>query len=230
VSLGTYEHKSTLLFTGHSAGAATASLLYAHVRSEAVSPLASVASKFANVHCILFGCPPISISPLQQYIRKNGSSSSSLFLSFLNHGDPVIKADGGYIVRKCGWPLPAYADSREDWECEAVASFTGTIAKPKRLYVHSGSLFLMTLETDLSSVPAVRKVDNDELDGDAAISWRVHGIRVYKKRIDSLQAGRDCVEDLVLRGDNKEDSVIKTDTHSVVEDTISRGWLNIMFF
>ncbi|OAL42836.1 hypothetical protein IQ07DRAFT_606390 [Pyrenochaeta sp. DS3sAY3a] len=135
LSLSAVENGVTLLFTGHSAGAAIASLLYAHVRTTKVSSLAQVVARFESVHCIVFGAPPISIAPLQEHDRESSSSRCSLFLSLINDGDPITKAD----------------------------------AQP-----HCGV-------TDKH-----QRIDNNELDEDAVMTWRVHGIKVYRERIAAL--------------------------------------------
>jgi hypothetical protein len=194
-SLAEYEDRSTLLFTGHSAGAATASLLYAHVLSEETSPLITVANGFTNIHCILFGCPPVSIHPLQHHRREDDRSSRSHFLSFLNDGDPIIKADGVYIEKRLRGPRSTSSDACSlagDWKGKQMVPVTGLATKrSNRLFVHSGSTFLLTLDIESPSVTLIKEVDNDELDKEAAMLWRVHRISVYRTRIESCEAGRD---------------------------------------
>lgn len=92
----------SLLITGHSAGGAVASLLYSHMLAtskEAQSELNIVASFFKRVHCVTFGTPPISLRPLTKpddYNRRP-QLRKSLFLSFVNEGDPVARADKAYV-------------------------------------------------------------------------------------------------------------------------------------
>ena len=86
----------SLLMTGHSAGGAVASLLYAHMLAQdAQSELNLLTGCFKRVHCLTFGTPPISLLPLSsppiQRHRK------SLFMSFINEGDPVPRADKAYV-------------------------------------------------------------------------------------------------------------------------------------
>lgn len=82
----------SLLITGHSAGGAVASLLYAHMMSETVSSeLNHLTGFFKRVHCITFGSPPVSLLPLQK--PSHPRHQKSLFLSFINEGDPVPRAD-----------------------------------------------------------------------------------------------------------------------------------------
>ncbi|KAH8664578.1 Alpha/Beta hydrolase protein [Xylariales sp. PMI_506] len=88
----------SLLITGHSAGGAVASLLYSHILStsrKASSELNLLAGCFKRIHCINFGAPPVSIRPLVKPDRPE--LRKSLFLSFVNEGDPVARADKAYV-------------------------------------------------------------------------------------------------------------------------------------
>ncbi|CCC13894.1 hypothetical protein SMACR_07964 [Sordaria macrospora] len=92
----------SLLITGHSAGGAVAALLYSHILSttkEAQSELTAVAGCFKRVHCVTFGTPPISIIPLKkpEDYERRPELKKSLFLTFLNEGDPVARADKAYV-------------------------------------------------------------------------------------------------------------------------------------
>jgi hypothetical protein len=83
---------ASLLITGHSAGGAVASLLYAHMmNTELQSELSYLTGFFKRVHCITFGAPPISLLPLQK--PHDQRHKKSLFYSFINEGDPVPRAD-----------------------------------------------------------------------------------------------------------------------------------------
>ncbi|KAH6652571.1 Alpha/Beta hydrolase protein [Truncatella angustata] len=88
----------SLLITGHSAGGAIASLLYSHMLSisqAATSELNILTGCFKRVHCITFGTPPVSLLPLAKPDRAE--LKKSLFLSFINEGDPVARADKAYV-------------------------------------------------------------------------------------------------------------------------------------
>lgn len=91
----------SLLITGHSAGGAVASLLYSHMLSmsqAAASELNSLTGRFKRVHCVTFGTPPVSLLPLQKPSPEvNPELRKSLFLSFVNEGDPVARADKAYV-------------------------------------------------------------------------------------------------------------------------------------
>jgi hypothetical protein len=92
----------SLLITGHSAGGAVAALLYSHMLSVskgAESELTRLAGRFRRIHCVTFGAPPVSLLPLQKPDDEESRSRlrKSLFLSFINEGDPVARADKAYV-------------------------------------------------------------------------------------------------------------------------------------
>ena len=94
----------SLILTGHSAGGAVASLLYAHMIAQNVSSELKVLAQcklthnmppegsaegiedFKRIHCFTFGAPPVSLLPLRKPDSREFQSSS--FLSFINEGDP----------------------------------------------------------------------------------------------------------------------------------------------
>ncbi|KAJ5163981.1 uncharacterized protein N7500_005811 [Penicillium coprophilum] len=89
----------SLVFTGHSAGGAVASLLYLHLLSESPavrSELTHLRGCFKHIHCVTFGAPPISLRPLQ--LSPTARRSKSIFFAFINEGDPVSRADKGYFL------------------------------------------------------------------------------------------------------------------------------------
>ncbi|KZL75054.1 lipase class 3 [Colletotrichum tofieldiae] len=88
----------SLLITGHSAGGAVASLLYSHMLAtsrQAESELNILTGCFKRVHCVTFGTPPVSLLPLKRPDRPE--LRKSLFLTFVNEGDPVARADKAYV-------------------------------------------------------------------------------------------------------------------------------------
>lgn len=90
--------RCSLLITGHSAGGAVAALLYSHMLSssrEAESELRALSGFFGQIHCVTFGSPPISLLPLQK--PQGRDLRESLFLSFINEGDPVTRASTAYV-------------------------------------------------------------------------------------------------------------------------------------
>ncbi|KAK0636386.1 Alpha/Beta hydrolase protein [Bombardia bombarda] len=92
----------SLLITGHSAGGAIAALLYSHMLSTskaAESELNILTGCFKRVHCITFGTPPVSLMPLTkpEDFDRRPQLRKSLFMSFINEGDPVARADKAYV-------------------------------------------------------------------------------------------------------------------------------------
>lgn len=91
---------SSLLITGHSAGGAVAALLYAHMHSSsraARSELSGLAGSFKRIHCVTFGAPPVSLLPLGRAGQVKGAKGKSVFLAFVNEGDPVVRAEKAYV-------------------------------------------------------------------------------------------------------------------------------------
>ncbi|OAP59465.1 hypothetical protein AYL99_06763 [Fonsecaea erecta] len=101
----------SLLITGHSAGGAVASLLYAHMLAETVeSELNILTDCFKRVHCVTFGAPPVSLLPLQKPDTADGRLRKCLFHSFMNEGDPVVRAEKAYVkslVDLLSRPIPS---------------------------------------------------------------------------------------------------------------------------
>ena len=88
----------SLLITGHSAGGAVASLLYSHMLATTItSELTLLTNYFKRVHCITFGAPPVSLLPLQKPNSADPRLRKCLFHSFINEGDPVVRADKAYV-------------------------------------------------------------------------------------------------------------------------------------
>ncbi|EXJ64499.1 hypothetical protein A1O7_00835 [Cladophialophora yegresii CBS 114405] len=101
----------SLLITGHSAGGAVASLLYAHMLSTSVqSDLNILTGCFKRVHCVTFGAPPVSLLALQKPDTTDGRLRKCLFHSFINEGDPVVRAERAYVkslVDLLSQPVPS---------------------------------------------------------------------------------------------------------------------------
>ncbi len=88
----------SLLLTGHSAGAAVASLLYAHMLSETIkTELNILTGCFKRIHCITFGAPPCTLLPLTKPSNSEKRLRKSMFLSFINEGDPVSRIEKPYL-------------------------------------------------------------------------------------------------------------------------------------
>jgi hypothetical protein len=163
-----------LLFTGHSAGGAIASLLYAHIASVRYSPLSCATKAFSRIHCIIFGCPPVSKYPLP-YPRK----INSLFLNFLNEGDPITRADRGFLAKKCAWLRPHGHSTIEPSQSKS------------RLFLNSGTIVLLRKVKDQSSrlgSTIIQEIDNDGLERRNTLLLAAHTIAVYKERVNRLSS------------------------------------------
>lgn len=177
---------SALLFTGHSAGGAIASLLYAHIASIQESSLSRATGSFPHIHCIVFGCPPISTLPLPRFPATHSEAMPSCFLSFLNEGDPIVKADRDLLARKHPW-LYRRCDSKGALQ-DGIDGATHSAGR-RRLFVNSGTLVLITRQKAQSGSGnnlSVQDVDNESLEKNSSLLWGVHGIAVYRKRISHL--------------------------------------------
>ncbi|KAI1871806.1 hypothetical protein JX265_005792 [Neoarthrinium moseri] len=124
----------SLLITGHSAGGAVASLLYSHMLAtskSASSELNRLTGQFKRVHCITFGTPPLSVYPLAKPHRHR--LKNSLFLSFINEGDPVARADRAYVkslLELYVTPAPVHVAKGPDDKLSLVTGAAPT--KPSR--------------------------------------------------------------------------------------------------
>ncbi|KAL1635212.1 hypothetical protein SLS58_010382 [Diplodia intermedia] len=119
----------SLLITGHSAGGAVASLLYAHMMAEGKavegSELNALTRCFKRVHCVTFGAPPVSLLPLRKPDQHDPRHrpvdghhrkwKKSLFFGFINEGDPVVRADKDVIKNMLRlYATPAPSSSRKN--------------------------------------------------------------------------------------------------------------------
>jgi Lipase (class 3) len=88
-----------IIFTGHSAGGAVASLLFTHFLSKLFSSYDYIFLQDAKLSCVTFGAPPIFTSDIQQLISgmPTGLVKIGLCLSLINHGDPVPRSDNNYV-------------------------------------------------------------------------------------------------------------------------------------
>ena len=91
--------KVNVIFTGHSAGGAVASLLYAHFFSNAFTLYSFLDAAHISLSIITFGAPPIfsrDILPVFSNIPPGLVGKGELW-SIVNEGDPVPRADDAYI-------------------------------------------------------------------------------------------------------------------------------------
>lgn len=129
----------SLLITGHSAGGAVAALLYSHMLATskgARSELNTMTGCFKRIHCVTFGTPPVSLIPLAKPddLEARPWLKKSLFLSFLNEGDPVARADKAYIrslLELFAAPTPGSEPSKKSSSSALVLSSADKKKAPK---------------------------------------------------------------------------------------------------
>jgi len=205
--------RASLLITGHSAGGAVASLLYMHMTSQSsgggvMSELKTLAGEFKRLHCVTFGAPPVSLLPLQKREGAKGLEKS-LFFGFANEGDPVVRADRGYVkslVRLYACAPPPEkgregkegGERRERWEV------------PENMLSCAGRLMLLRGGVDGAGAGAgaggggggkskgsgggIGKVEafwtsDDQLRGVVFGDPMMHRMEVYKRRVEALAVG-----------------------------------------
>lgn len=193
---------SSVLFTGHSAGGAVASLLYAHMLAMTVdSQLTVLAGVFRRIHCITFGCPPLSLLPL--HVPNDRRGSKNLFLAFANEGDLIVRADKAYLgslIRLLAAPAPSTGGARSRLrekvsrqQLRGSAAHVATKAPgsywpvPDATLSNAGRLVLLREKprSRSRSVEAVQITDG-ELRGVVFGDPAMHPMTVYKRRLDAL--------------------------------------------
>ncbi|PFH61077.1 hypothetical protein XA68_18285 [Ophiocordyceps unilateralis] len=174
----------SLVLTGHSAGGAVAALLYMHMVADNTegSELARLAACFRRVHCVTFGAPPVSLLPL--------TKPSSIFLSFVNEGDPVARADKAYVkslLALLASPGPVPGPTPPFWPVPP-----STLSNAGRIVVLRRNVPAHAQRGD-DSVEAVTCRD-DQLRG---VVWGdpvCHLMSLYASRIETLAAHAVAVE------------------------------------
>lgn len=125
----------SLVITGHSAGGAVASLLFSHMLSRTSrSELNILTGCFKRVHCVTFGAPPVSLLPLSKPTGQERNLRKNIFLSFLNEGDPVTRADKAYmrsLLELYGNPAPSAAS-------RPLTGTNNALKRSSKGNVHSG--------------------------------------------------------------------------------------------
>ncbi|KAK4958869.1 hypothetical protein LTR10_003666 [Elasticomyces elasticus] len=199
----------SLLFTGHSAGGAVASLLYMHTLSRMVdSDLTVLYGVFRHVHCITFGTPPLSLLPLQKPVR--GPNDKNVFYSFANEGDLVVRADWAYVkslARLVAAPAPVTGGrprlrervSRQKLRDDLPLTTPNRAIRwpvPEASLSAAGRMLLLREKpgTKTHAVEAVSLTDG-ELRGVVFGDPAMHHMALYKQRVDDLAfaavSGRD---------------------------------------
>lgn len=204
---GKWREKGQLLLTGHSAGGAVASLLFAHMLSQSSavrSPLKDLRAAFKRVHCVTFGVPPLSLLPLERPSLADGAEvkekkrwKKNLFFSFVNEGDPVVRADRASVrnlLELYAAPVPVAVDGKKPvWAVpENTLSNAGrlVVLRPVLAKVRKRRGFLEMGKEDVGEERVEAVVTNDEqlrrvVFGDPM----VHSMWLHKERVEKLAVG-----------------------------------------
>lgn len=204
VDAGKWRDKGQLLLTGHSAGGAVASLLFCHMLSqsgEVDSPLKQLRTAFKRVHCVTFGVPPLTLLPLERPIMAgHGKEAESrwrrnLFFSFLNEGDPVVRADPGYIrnlLELYAAPVPSLATGHKPiWPVTPnTLSNAGrlVVLRPIMAEAQKKCRFFGLGKQENKQEKMIEAVmtTDEQLRGIVYGDPVLHSMRLYKERIDLL--------------------------------------------
>ena len=193
-----------LLFTGHSAGGAIASLLYVHMRSSSTSSqLTALAGRFRRIHCITFGTPPISILPLTK--PRSAICEKDLFLTFVNEGDFVTRLDSlAYVTSSCQpatlsflkarkrnkfWKVVSFGELRLDGEILHAIRKPRVAPTPEAALSVPGQLVLLRQEggEDEGDIEAAWITDSD-LRSAFFTQLKRHRMSLYRSRVEKLAA------------------------------------------
>lgn len=179
----------SLVITGHSAGGAVASLLYAHMMatsSSARSELNILTGCFKRVHCVTFGAPPISLLPLGK--PNDRRLQKSIFLSFVNEGDPVARAEKAYVlslVQLLAAPAPKKTAFGQVWRVPE-----GTLCCAGRIVIlripERNAKGRMGTEEDVTA----NVVTDAQLRGVIWGDMPCHAMSVYADRVERLAIRR----------------------------------------
>lgn len=189
----------SLLMTGHSAGGAVAALLYSHMLSGVESELTLLAGCFKRIHCVTFGSPPISLLPLETPKRRQ--FKKSIFLSFINEGDPVARASKSYVrslIELLTNPPPKMTDkkrARPEWKVPpSTLSNAGRIVVLRTGDPHAPVTDYKTVRERLDEGVVAVTCREDQLRG---VIWGdpvAHMMSLYAGRIEVLAVGAVTVK------------------------------------
>lgn len=210
VDCGAWRDKGQLLFTGHSAGGAVAALLFCHITSQAdnvQSPLRDLRAAFKRVHCMTFGSPPISLLPLERPKLASTADKDALrrwkknlFYSFINEGDPVVRADRASIKsslelyrapapvalpdgKKPIWPVPQSTMSNAG-RLVLLRPVLNKVSKRAKVLGLGGGTQKPFASGD-EKIEAVM-ISDEQLRAVVFGDPMVHSMRLYKQRVDAL--------------------------------------------
>lgn len=194
----------SLVITGHSAGGAVASLLYAHLMSKTLrSELIYLRERFKRIHCFTFGSPPVSILPLDK--PANPKFNKWLFYTFINEGDPIARAEKPYIrslINLYKTPAPQTPSSginlpmkfsllggKDRRQAEKAKSSTAVWKTPAPNLMLAGCLILLRGSKDNpkdKNYAEACLIRNEDLTGVVFGDVMMHMMSLYERRLEML--------------------------------------------
>ncbi|KAI0378187.1 alpha/beta-hydrolase [Hypomontagnella monticulosa] len=210
----------SLLITGHSAGGAIASLLYSHMLStskDASSELNLLTGCFRRVHCITFGAPPVSLFPLQKPPKSD--FKKFVFLTFINEGDPVARADKAYVkslleLLLAPAPAPSSPELKESkGPNKHLPPSKGTASKHSKSHNNNSSV---SLASKTSKVSAKSGRSSSHSSSRSSKSSKPRG-PIWKAPPSSLSNAGQII---ILRSENSNPAIKRAKT---VEERLNEG-------
>lgn len=119
---------------------------------------------FKRIHCVSFGAPPVSLLPLTK--PTNPLLRKSIFLSFVNEGDPIPRADKAYVRSL----LDLYSTPAPGQSC--LASMTPQRLQPLISNIGGKSSSSLTINKLRPSMPKQSQTAPVQTQAQAPI-WRV---------------------------------------------------------
>ncbi|RAL11932.1 alpha/beta-hydrolase [Aspergillus homomorphus CBS 101889] len=190
------EHGGHVLFTGHSAGGAVASLLFLHYISQANPQLAT------HFSCITFGAPPVVTLPLMDSINHQ-RLPTHLCMNLINEFDLVTRADKSYILSlldliRASDDQTSVASNTEDSRKQGSGSISGSSEDfwplPRSLYCHVGPRIILFMRLESSHEQFLQlhaaQVSREEFDRLLFCRLSVHMRKYYAQTVGQLTVGR----------------------------------------
>lgn len=192
--------RTNILFTGHSAGGAVASLLHLSFRTKLAPTFTD-----ATFSCITFGSPPVA-KYLSQKDRMalDELTSSARVLNIVNEYDLVARADKGYIhsliqlYSSVGPPERIHKSSQDEIDTDEDNRHYWPLPAPE--VQHIGPIVVLKIDppssdmkgTD-SSLPALIlsawRITKEDLSRLMFCRLSVHSRMAYRSRIQQIESG-----------------------------------------
>ena len=192
---------SHVMFTGHSAGGAVASLLY-------LRGLSNCTENSPRFSCITFGAPPTVSFSVNLH---QASPSKGLCLNIINEFDPVARADKAYILTVVNFIRDIYGRpsiSNESSDFESLASSTESIPSLHKgfsrseldkktwpispaVFCHVGPRIVLRKRLEPQGITWIQAVEVSQAEFEKLIFWGVpvHKRARYAERVESLASG-----------------------------------------